>query len=51
MHEDENGEEIEPEEGSVHCVRAAQDADLYFVELQCGAELREDDIERFAIPW
>ena len=37
--------------GSVHCVRAAQDADLYFVELQCGAELREDDIERFDTPW
>ena len=37
--------------GSVHCVRAAADRDLYFVELQCGETLSGEDIERFGITW
>ena len=37
--------------GKVHCVRSAPDQDLYFVELQCGAVLSGDDIERFDIQW
>ena len=37
--------------GKIHCVRAAADRDLYFVELQCGEVLSGDDIERFELDW
>lgn len=37
--------------GKIHCVRAAKDCDLYFIELQCGEVLSGDDIVRFDTEW